>query len=478
MKRIKSLILPTLLLASLSLTGCPNNDNGISWKSGDKVFYDKILFDTSEENPDNPHIFLGVDGSVQSVKLGREQLEFGYRGKVLTISADGLKKVGPGEKNAVVTFDSGKKVTVPVFNATKLIKTADEFQAIGNSKKDCEGYYALANDIDCSGISNFEPIGQYFSEEDPTNFYFHGVLEGNGYAIKNVNASYSDSRKGISDQNYPSNYDVYSGNAKFSNPAHQAGDNIGIFQVIGSSGVVRNVVFDNCKVHGRTIVGVIAGNVMGRVENVLIKANCQVKMDTHFYDDDCNAGAAFGIVAGSGNVDHIISLTSDITLLDIYEDYDDVYVGKTGNDWDHSATAGNTDPWWRFAGASKEIPDDPAKAKITDSNNQRSNGVYSVAGKVWGQVTNSVGNKFRVLPYGQGETPFDAAFSHTHQAINKPTSGDSDLGMIENCAVYNTNTLKLASTYSTYGFDSDVWNIVDGSFPSIKANVYRFDIAK
>ena len=471
MKRLKSLtIFPFLLLASL--TAC--NNNGLSWKSGDKVYYERIIFDTSDEKAPNPHIFLGVNSKVASVKLGRDELKFGYSGKVLTLQAEALRKAGAGEKEATVTFKDGKKQKVSIFNATKFIKTAEDFQGIGADKKACEGYYILANDIDCSSISNFEPIGQYFEETDPTNFYFHGVLDGDGFAIKNVTCSYSDGPRGTSDQNYPSNYDVYSGNPKFQNEAHQAGDNIGIFQVIGSSGVVRNITFDNCKVHGRTIVGVVAGNIMGRAENILINSNCQVKMDTHFYDDDCNTGAAFGIVAGSGNVNNVISLTSNVHIVDIYEDYGPDYAGKSGNGWDHPADASDPACWWRFAGVSKPMPD--SETKITDNNGKQSNGVYSVVGKCWGQVQNSVGALFNVVPYG--ETPYEVAFGHTHTAVNKPTSGDSDLGSIENCDVYSNANLKKASTYASYNFSADVWNIVDGALPTMKHNINRFDIAK
>ena len=475
MKRLKSLtILPLLLLASL--TAC--NNNSMSWKSGDKVYYDRIVFDTSDETAPNPHIFLGVNSSVKTVKLGREEIKFGYSGKVLTLSAEALRKAGPGEKSATVTFKDGKKQTVDIFNATKFIKTAEDFQGIGADAKACQGYYILANDIDCSSISTFEPLGQYFEETDPTNFYFHGILDGDGFAIRNVTCSYSDSPTGPAAQsaglNYSSNYDVYSGDPKFENEAHQQGDNIGIFQVIGSSGVVRNIAFDNCKVHGRTIVGVVAGNIMGRAENILINSNCQVKMDTHFYDDDCNTGAAFGIVAGSGNVKNVISLTSKVSLLSFYQDYGPNYAGKIGNGWDHPAEEGNTAEWWNFAGVSKPMPG--SETKITDNNGKQSNGVYSVVGKCWGQVSDSIGCAFKVTP--TDESQFDVAFGHTHTAVNKPTSGDSDLGSIENCSVATTTNLKKASTYDGYNFSSDVWNIADGSFPTLKHNINRFDIAK
>ena len=90
------LVLP--LLSFLALTGCKSgsSSNGLSWKSGDKVYYERILFDTSDENADNAHIYLGEEGKVDTVKLGREEIKFGYSGKVLTLEAAGLRKAGPG----------------------------------------------------------------------------------------------------------------------------------------------------------------------------------------------------------------------------------------------------------------------------------------------------------------------------------------------------------------------------------------------
>ena len=162
-------------------------------------------------------------------------------------------------------------------------------------------------------------------------------------------------------------------------------------------------------------------------------------------------------------------------MFDFYQDYNDEYVGKIGNGWDHSSDPSNTDAWWRFAGVSKSIPD--TDTKITDSNGKQSNGVYSVVGKCWGQVKNSVGASFKVIPCE--EAGFDVSFGHTHQAINKPTSGDSDLGSIENCDVFKTADLKVSATYQVFGFDTNlVWNIQDGKLPELRQNINRFDIAQ
>lgn len=466
----RTLLLPFLALLSTALVGCGGSGSSLKWKSGDKVYTRKILFDTSaEEVPERVNFYIGKKGSVTKVAYKRNEFKFGYHSGVLTLSGKDLKeKVAPGEYDLTVTFKDGA-VKVPFFGATKFIETADDFQAIGDTKESLEGYYVLVNDIDCSSIANFEPLGWYTEETDPTNAYFHGILDGNGFAVRNITCSYSSGQKGPSDSGYPSNYDVYCDlNTTFQLDAHKAGDNIGIFQVIGSAGVVKNLVFDNCKVHGRTIVGVIAGNVAGTVENCLIKANCSALMDTHFWDDDCNVGGAFGIVGGTGQVRNVVNLSTNVNVRGEYEDYGDQYVGEPGGGYDHEHEEDN---FWRFWGDNKVVDHNPYR----DSNNSFTNGVYAFVGKCWGSVYNSVSASFKVLPYN-ATTPRDAFFGQTHLGANKPTSGDSNLGSLENCVTLSNTELKAASNYST--FDTTVWNIIDGQLPSIVTNVNHYDIAQ
>ena len=71
-----------------SLAGCTGNQ--LTWKSGDKVYYDRIVFDTSDESAPNPNFYLGMDKKITSVKVGKYDIDFGYRGKVLTLSAESL----------------------------------------------------------------------------------------------------------------------------------------------------------------------------------------------------------------------------------------------------------------------------------------------------------------------------------------------------------------------------------------------------
>lgn len=482
LRKVKSY--PIILSAMLLLSSCGGGgtQSGPTYSTGEKAFFynaDKVVnvtYDLSAEAY-NINIFLDIEDKVNGVQIGRTQAEanqYGYKDGILTLAGSFLKENASGEKDITVSFEASRKLSIPALFCDKIIKTPQEFQDINNAP---DGIYALGNDIDFANFGNFEPIGTFYSEEDTRNAYFHGILEGNGYAIKNLTAYYSDlpKTKGLP-TSYESNYDVYSGSPKFSG-SHVNGDNIGIFQVIGSSGLVRNLVFDNCHVRGRTIVGVVAGNIMGRAENLLIKANCSAEMCTHFYDNDCNTGAAFGIVAGSGNVTNCISLTQNVSVLNFYTDYGDDYPGKDGTDygWDHPiGSPDNEVPWWNFAGVDRDYPKGSEKTgKALDSNGTQSNGVYGFAGKTWGQVSNSVCLKYQ-NPVFAGESNGTAQytyrpinFSQTHLAELKPTSGGTDLGSLTNCTTLDMAGLKVASNFAT--FDATIWTIKDGELPSLVA---------
>ena len=274
---IKKYAFIALASASLILSAC-GGASGPSPKSGEALFtYDKdapvsVMYDLSK---DAYNINIKVEGlkGASSVKIGRAEAEknqFGVKNEILTLSGAFLKeKVGSGEKEIVVTPKEGRAIKIPALICNCIITTPQEFQDINNN---LDGTYALGNDIDFTGFGNFEPLGRYVSETDTSNHYFHGILEGNGYAIKNLSALYSQNPQvanpADATQIFDTNQDVYNGTYGFKDEAHKNGDNIGVFQIIGSSGIVRNMVFDNVHVRGRTIVGVVAGNLAGTVQNV------------------------------------------------------------------------------------------------------------------------------------------------------------------------------------------------------------------
>ncbi len=437
-----------ILLGILSLIGLTGMSScgGTSLGTSDTIYTKTPVFDLS-----NPEEILSVqteiEGSISSIKCGRVSIDtYSYSNGILNLKGDEVKAIPAGEKTLTVKTDK-KTYSISIMVCTKVIKTAEDFQNINNN---LTGIYVLGNDIDLSTISNFEPLGYFFSETDAHNSYFHGILDGNGYTIKNAKVSYSNDTT--------TNKSNYEGNYSFTNAAHQAGDNIGIFQIIGSSGIVRNTIFKDCTVNARTIGGIIAGNCSGVIENCVIDGGT-VNISTHFWDDDCNVGGITGICAGSGSISNVIS-TAKATITGQYVDWSDEYVGKTATGGEHE---NDSDPYWTFWGADKVKAG--STLKTTDSNGHNTNGVYSGVGKCWGTVSNSYSLSYDVVPFNGSKRSVD--FGQTHLAINKAESGDSDMGLISNCFTKTVEELKDSSLYSS--FDTNVWNITNGRIPNIKA---------
>jgi len=483
-------ILSFLILGLIPITSCGGGGSKVI-EEGATIYQEKLIYEagikTDEEDTENKteatketftFYELKEEKKVKAINWGRIKAESGEYftvGKILGLSSKFLSKVSTGEQKITVEFKDDSFEIVNAFIATKVIKTAEDFQ---NINEDLQGYYVLGNDIDLSSIANFEPLGYFFGDEtNPNNSYFHGILEGNGHTVKNAKVYYSNSPS--------NNFDVYNKVGGFKSDAHRAGDNIGLFQIIGSSGVVRNVKFSNIDVRGRTIVGVIAGNNSGTIENCIIDDQCSAIMDTHFYDNDCNTGAVAGIVAASGSIRNTVSLTSSITVTGIYTDYDDKYKGEIGNGWDHSSEKGNTDNTWKFCGVDRKVmdysdPDNPVGKETNeqDSNGSNSNGIYAFAGKTWGTIESSYALQFDITPHEGTARPVN--FTQTHLGTLKPTSGDDEMGTVTSSGCLTAEELKSASKYTT--FDNTVWKIEEGSLPSLVSDSfvksYTFSLKK
>lgn len=467
----KLAVLSASLLALVGLAGCGGSGGaGLVPTEGDTIHEQLAYYDMSVEEPYKISIRLEkTEGRIVSLSLGRNSTEdksiIGFKDGILTVDGSFFEGQASGEKTMTATFDDESSERIDIMLCTKVITTAEEFQ---NINENLSGTYVLGNDIDLSSIENFEPLGYFFGDEtSPLNDYFHGILEGNGYKVSNATLKFSELPSTpvpwIAGTSYQSNQDAYLGTFGFESDAHKSGDNIGLFQIIGSSGVVRNVHFDNIRVTGRTIVGAVAGNCSGRIENCLV-TNCTVTQATHFYDDDCNAGAVAGIVAGSGVITNTVAYNNVVSTLNFYLDYGDDYIGQVGNGWDHPASGEGVDtPAWIQAGVNKVMND----AAYEDSNGHLTNGVYAFAGKTWGIIENSYSDTFTVLP--QDGAMRDADFTQTHVGANKPTSGETDMGTVTNCGALERAELQSASLYAN--FDTTIWNIVDGSLPSLRKPV-------
>lgn len=447
------------------------NNTTPSFKAGDTVFEDKIIYDSSKEAY-NVFVKLATSKNIVSISCGRAKgttADFNLKDNVLTISGAFMSQIGSGEKEITVTYDDSTKDKISALIATKVITTAQEFQDINNN---LTGVYVLGNDIDLSSIQNFEPLGRFYEETSTKNEYFHGILEGNGYTVKNGKVLYCSSPT--------SSQDVYYGGSLFNEDCHKQGNNIGIFQIIGSSGIVRNVTFDNITVRGKTIVGVIAGNISGTVENCIVTSSCSAAMGTHYYDNDCNMGAVAGIVAASGIVRNTVSYTSNLILPNEFMDYSEDYIGKIGNGADHTAEEGNTDPSWKYWNVDRPLMDYSSGSAVStnkkeiDSNGVQSNGKYSFAGKTWGTIEDCYSVTFTNNVLESSARPI--CFTQTHLSKNKPGSGDSDMGTVTNSSTKIDEELKSSSTYTSY--DNTIWNISDGSFPTLNYPLIKSYIAE
>lgn len=125
------------------------------------------------------------------------------------------------ENGSVVNTDTGVSFTVGEHTANT-IKTVEDLQKLSNSS----GYYVLKNDIDLSGV-NWVPIQG-----------FTGVLEGNGYTIKNMSINASNS-------------------------------NVGFFGEL--AGIVNNLSFENAQVvvsGYQENVGILCGKLSGEANNI------------------------------------------------------------------------------------------------------------------------------------------------------------------------------------------------------------------
>ncbi len=146
-----------------------------------------------------------------------------------------------------------------------VIKTA---QDLDNIRNDLDGKYILMNDIDLSSYSNWDPIGNVDTGEG-----FTGVLDGNGYSIKNLTINRPD----------------------------EVG--VGLFAMIGNSsgttgGEVKNLGLENVNIKGNEMIGSLSGGAAA--SNIL---NCYVSGEINASQQ---AGGLIGVTLNS-NIDKIFT---------------------------------------------------------------------------------------------------------------------------------------------------------------------------
>lgn len=157
-------------------------------------------------------------GDKTSVYLGETLLG---KGEGMVIDLDWSAITQYGEMALTIISENDEEAVrfdVPVFALTMMIRTAEEFveniTKADKGKQLFNGYYILANDIDCEGYE-FNGIGYIGGEAWDKNCGFRGTLDGNGKKFYNVLlGGYVD------------------------------GNNGGMFGMIGEGGVIKNITFD------------------------------------------------------------------------------------------------------------------------------------------------------------------------------------------------------------------------------------------
>jgi hypothetical protein len=426
MKKILIIAL-SLILVSTLLCGC-----GLSQG---KIVYENIgVFDLSDSNTENFSINVTSknEGKVTKLMIGPNNIDYGYVYKkgILTIDNEVMKKMTAGEKKLRVYFGSEFDDTKTILLVTKTIKTAADFQSISDN---LYGSYILVNDIDCSSITNFLPFGKNSGiEGDPNNIFFHGILEGNGYVISNINIDYHN----LEDETY-----------------YNQGQVMGVFTNIGTAGIIRNTIFKNIRVSSKAIGGAICGVNEGLIENCGV-IDSYITQDCSF-DTNCNVGVVVGIVSGGGNVSYCYAANSAAISKGGYARVKD--------------TDGVTDIYW---------------ACTVSISNQ-----FAFCGKTWGLINNCVAQNQGVLPSGYTDAKVVISYDKTvdpvllvekavtseYLALNEfvrlddgNNKDDVNSGVKKDCLLLDNNAMKVAQYYLTAGFNTTIWDIIDGSYPMVK----------
>lgn len=169
-----------------------------------------VVLDLSKEDAGLVAFTFPVDATgVGSVTVGNDEYRIVPQGDQVLIQATYLT---PGEYIMTVEQDT-QYTSFPVYIASMVIRSAEDLQRVTRTAGADKGYFVLANNIDCAGLT--EPICFMERSAFETNLGqnragFLGGFNGMGYTISNLKV--------------PEN---------------------GLFGCIAASGIVRNVAFTN-----------------------------------------------------------------------------------------------------------------------------------------------------------------------------------------------------------------------------------------
>ena len=172
---------------------------------------------------------LNISGVIASIKNGRFTITSTNNKKInITGTSDAARVLGIANYTIEAAATNHLTEAEALARGYTIIKSAEDLKNMGTL-----GKYILMCDIDMSGVTDWTPIG------NSINFEFEGILDGNGYTIKNFTST-----------------------------------NGGLFGYL--EGEVRNLTMENVNVSAETgAVGAIANNggkldVVGKIYNTFV----------------------------------------------------------------------------------------------------------------------------------------------------------------------------------------------------------------
>lgn len=312
-----------------------------------------------------------------------------------------------------------------------VVKTAQEL--IDAFNDDSSAAIALGADLDFTGI-DFTPLG----DEDNA---FYGILEGNGYSIKNLTIN-------------------------------SASENTGLFGY-AESATISNIGLENVNVTGTKYVGALVGNAYGTTITNSFVSGGEVKGNYGIgglvgYADTSEIEKSYAeldlVKANTGTVGGFIgiSLKSDISqsFADTTIEGDSYLGGFSGVNTSSTITnsyangeLNGRDAIGGFSGAnaSTTISNSYASMEITGSTN-----IGGFIGELNGNAaSNTVQNSF-----------FDKEKAGVTNSVGSYNSSSSS--QVATLQGLTTSAMQTSSTFTNAGWDSNVWVLEDGEYPQLK----------
>jgi len=269
--------------------------------------------------------------------------DFTYSNGTLTIKAAKLNELSVKARGADRKEDMGRdiyyetsgttmthtyKLTTKLHVATMVIMNKEDFKEINKNISETS-YYILGNDINFLGVDDYiTPIGNlslsgvtttalggsFQYDEKP----FEGVFEGAGHKLSNI-AIYSRESENKAHNVYPFDPPKTLPTSTF------GGCGMAIFSNVGKTGVLRNFAVEGAKVRGSQISAVVAGACDGAIDNVIVDATSEVRIDWTEVDFNCFGAGFVGIVGGPAEI------TNCVTSAKVW-----IFNGNTNN-WENNA---------------------------------------------------------------------------------------------------------------------------------------------